>query len=81
MQRQTYGKCAKTIGKNIVFARPEAQQHSEKRAFEASMLTKRQQQAMLHDNLHTRAVEDGPKTGPEGPRAAQDGSKKASKVP
>ena len=79
VQRQTYGKGAKTIGKTIVFARPEAQQHSEKRAFEASVLTKKQQQAMLHDNLHARAAEDGPKTGPECPRSAQDGPKKDPK--
>ena len=74
VQRQTYGKCAKTIGKTIVFARPEAQQHSEKRAFEASVLTKRQQQAMLHDNLHARAAEDSPRGPKMGPRWVQEGS-------
>ena len=42
VQRQTYGKCAKTLGKTMVFAMPEAQQTSEKRAFEASVLTKKQ---------------------------------------
>ena len=81
VQRPTYGKCAKTIGKTMICARPEAQQTSEKRAFEASVLTKKQQRAMLHDNLHARAVEDGPKTGPEGPREAHNGPKKDPKVP
>ena len=60
----------------MVFARPEAQQHSEKRAFEASVLTKKQQQAMLHDNLHARAVEDSPRGPQMGPRWVQEGSKK-----
>ena len=42
VQRPTYGKFAKNIGKTMVFARPEAQQTSEKRVFEASVLTKNQ---------------------------------------